>query len=95
MKIFGLSIKFKRRRYGNSETGTTFTWASVTIGGEQIQLGDPWPVKSPPVAELERAVSAALAAHDAKPAADPLGAELAAIGARWDAAIEQVRAELN
>jgi hypothetical protein len=74
-------ISFARRRYSN---GACFCWATVaTPDGEVISLGDPWPGMQWPKAELERAVSAALAAHAQRKLVATLGNVLALARVKW------------
>ena len=52
MKDNKYELSYTRRRYGT----TTYTWVSVLLGGEWVELGDPWPAVRPKMAEILKAV---------------------------------------
>jgi hypothetical protein len=53
MKVLDYTVRFTRRSYGG---GVWFCWAEVEMDGEWFELGDPWPARSWPREDLERAI---------------------------------------
>lgn len=61
MKYLGIEYKtignyeclLERRKYSR----TYFTWVSIKHGEGWIDLGDPWPVKTPDVSEVSKAAN--------------------------------------
>jgi len=52
-------LAFTRRRYSN----TTFTWVAVNLGGQWLDLGDPWQCVTPKKSEIEAGLRIVLAAY--------------------------------
>ena len=46
-----MEYRFTRRRYGRR----TYTWAEVKHNGMWLDLGDPWPCRTPKREELDNA----------------------------------------
>lgn len=59
-------VRFERRRYGTGASSRFFTWAYVTLGGESVSLGDPWPCVTPAKRELEWAIIKAILDREPK-----------------------------
>jgi len=59
----GHRLEFVRRGYGH---GVVYTWVSVVVGDRLVSLGDPWPRRFPPMAEVRTAADKALARHAAE-----------------------------
>jgi hypothetical protein len=52
-KVLSYDVRFTRRRYGSSQW---YCWAEVSMNGEWQDLGDPWPARSWPRGDLEKAI---------------------------------------
>jgi len=56
-KVLDYEVRFTRRRYGGRiQDVQWYCWAEVKMDGEWEGLGDPWPARSWPREDLEKAI---------------------------------------